>query len=812
MHSNFNASRIHQLLFSSEHYDWVWPFPVVSVRNVSFIENGRGFATYQYNQPTNEFYDLFHRYQWNKIYCTDSTFDANKYEAIYVASISRYNVLYLPDYKVLERATRVSEIEFQIERCKFRKNGLGIVSEHLNVEFSSNVWVWNILDNLFEENLGGGISLYLPRVNLLDIVLYNHSVNVNATTFRLNDNFEFRLDGFYCNSTISSNIFEDNKCWPGCFGMAGTEKDFEVVDNRFERNAVLRYVVEMNMNSHTPYTQWVDAKVEYNLVQNNYRLDPGKRGIASSPLTYAFGMLGVQNVSINRNLFGFNDLDVEFLAGQTSSSLENYLDVTLNYWGTTDQEKIKGIIFDFDDWNSFSIAEYHPFLLSNSFDSYPYVGPKYRPILDLNKPLGGRINENLILRKRDSPYLVVSDLTVMPGYQLVIEAGVKMLFYPNVGILSLGSLSIVGNHNDRISFAPVPTGVNTSIPGRPESNVKKKVNHPDVDAKLGYQIRLRDGKLNKNEGFIEIYNNTEKRWSLVCDDGFNERTAEVFCRTMGFEASNSAVFRSPFYDIFVLGYPKMHEQLIEWYWRESFICDGREAGVEECRRRINYALPECMIARRYVFVRCGTRNIPENLDYWGSIRFNLPTFESGQMTYDFIRMEQVDVYGAGRLHGKRSAAVEGIFRTPEASRISIQNCLWNAIEYVAAIDRFSIGDNVIQNNNGYGIGIVSLNGQSTDAAESAFVPLIQNRVPYDAYGFIRMCTVEKLLKVTDRSLLYFKYDFETVDCLKILRSKQPRKRIGIRFLQVGALIFVSHHLSLKFQIVISIYLLLWWPF
>jgi len=35
--------------------------------------------------------------------------------------------------------------------------------------------------------------------------LYNHSVNISDTLFQDNDNFEFRVDGFYCNSTISFN-------------------------------------------------------------------------------------------------------------------------------------------------------------------------------------------------------------------------------------------------------------------------------------------------------------------------------------------------------------------------------------------------------------------------------------------------------------------------------------------------------------------------------------------------------------------------------------------------------------------------------
>jgi len=94
------------------------------------------------------------------------------------------------------------------------------------------------------------------QVNLMYTELYNHSVNVSETTFADNDNFEFRVDGFYCNSTIASNRFARNRCRVGCVTIAGTAKDLELTDNEFVENAG-RYIVEFNMNSHTPFTQWV---------------------------------------------------------------------------------------------------------------------------------------------------------------------------------------------------------------------------------------------------------------------------------------------------------------------------------------------------------------------------------------------------------------------------------------------------------------------------------------------------------------------------------------------------------------------------
>lgn len=614
--------------------------------------------------------------------------------------------------------------------------------------------------------------------------LYNHSVDINDTYFINNDNFAFRIDGFYCNSTIARNRFQGNRCKVGCIAIAGTEKDFDFHDNEIVENTG-KYMLEINMNSHTPFTQWVQASVSYNNIKRNVKPFVEKDPTATSmPTTYAFGVLGLQNVTLRRNLFS-NGMDFEMLGGQSSALLENYLDVTENFWGTVDQIKIKDRIFDFDDWNSYAIAEYFPFLVSDSFNSPVFVGEKWRPILDLSQPLGGRITENLNLKRRAEPYIVKSDLTVMQDVSLIIEEGVELQFYPSVGILVLGSLVAQGTPESRVKFGPImKTLYNTNRGKRSTLVPSDKILHPDIDSRLGYQVRLTGGT-NEDEGFIEIYNNTEHRWSIICDNNFNERTAEVACRTMGKEPSNAWVRINHYYDIFVYGYPKMHEQVIEWFWRESLICDGSEAALDQCRFKVNYNLYQCMDRRDYVFVRCGPRNLPPEYDYWGSIRFSAPNYESMYITAGYSSLSYVDIYGAGILHSDKSGAVQAIYRTPESDNVCVQNCASNGYDYIAPISKFNILHNVIQNNNGYAIGTLVLNGQSSEQRESQFTPLVVSGVPYNVYSMLRMCTTEKLVYVKDRALLYHKYTFETIDCIKVLRSREPHKQVAVRFLQVN---------------------------
>jgi len=179
----------------------------------------------------------------------------------------------------------------------------------------------------------------------------------------------------------------------------------------------------------------------------------------------------------------------------------------------------------------------------------------------MSGPIGGRIGENLRLKPRSEPYIVNRDLTVMKGVSLTIEAGTELQFFPNIGILVLGSLVALGNEDNPVRLSPVPKSLYTT-PSRESRSADStpRIQHPDLNPHSGYRLRLSGGS-SPDDGYLEIYNETEHRWTIVCDDNFNDFTAQVACRTMHKEASNVVVRRNPYYDIFVFGYPLMHEQV-----------------------------------------------------------------------------------------------------------------------------------------------------------------------------------------------------------------------------------------------------------
>jgi len=129
------------------------------------------------------------------------------------------------------------------------------------------------------------------------------------------------------------------------------------------------------------------------------------------------------------------------------------VDVAQNWWGTADVVKIKERIFDFDDWNNHAVAEFKPYLLENDREG-SLSSPWESPSASLSEQLGGRLTKSMNLPSRARPYLIKSDLTVMPGVTLTIAPGAVLEFAPNVGILVLGVLKAQGHRHEEIVMRP----------------------------------------------------------------------------------------------------------------------------------------------------------------------------------------------------------------------------------------------------------------------------------------------------------------------------------------------------------------------
>lgn len=116
--------------------------------NTTAEANDNGIVTRHYNQPSNEFGDLFHRYRWETVRIYGVTFSRNRRIALHVPSITKYHELYLPTFEELQRPFTAAEITYELDSCLVQSNGGGVVGEHNHVEFSNNMWIWQVSERV----------------------------------------------------------------------------------------------------------------------------------------------------------------------------------------------------------------------------------------------------------------------------------------------------------------------------------------------------------------------------------------------------------------------------------------------------------------------------------------------------------------------------------------------------------------------------------------------------------------------------------------------------------------------------------------
>lgn len=369
-----------------------------------------------------------------------------------------------------------------------------------DVRESNNLFNW-VFESVVMENNAGGVSLSLPYVWKFN-ENFTHSVYVNESSFTKNTGFGFTVDGHFSRVNITFSTFEDNTCKQGVLAMRGMEKEMFIYDNKIRRN-VGTFMVEFNMDSQSGILGDVFAYFEYNIVQSN-RHNP-LEGIGArtyQPASTAIAVKGLQKVNITHNLLGDNEMDYELLAGLYTARIENYVNVEANWWGSPDASYIRERIFDFDDWNNYAIADFQPFLADNRLNAaVKYEGTGQETQLIDFDALGGQLRRDLVLEYRPQPYVVKSDLTVMPGVTLEIKPGVIVEFYPSIGILVLGRLLAVGLRNNHITFQPLDTSRTLEYKVAPSTPANNRYERSVDDLKLDERTARESRSIHSSRSF-----------------------------------------------------------------------------------------------------------------------------------------------------------------------------------------------------------------------------------------------------------------------------------------------------------------------
>ena len=779
---------VKHLPFNRQNYDLIGKerqenieMRTISVDTTRLSGNGRGLTSNHYNRDIGFKNEFYHRHSNETILVSDCIIEQSSKEAFFVNS---------PFYDPLQFS--IAEINFTIIDSKIVKNDRGIVQYSRDIRNSNNLFHWVLNRTKVSQNNGPALLLRLPYVWQYN-ENFTHSIQIFDNDFSENRNFEFTIDGHYANINMTGNRFADNRCREGLIKISGMEKAMKISYNSMTNNYG-HYVVEFDMHSHADKFGVVSANFYYNTLLNNRDIPPSfTLNDDYQPQSFAVAMRGVQFINITRNLIKNENLQFEFLAGVLTGSLDNTVNVQENWWGSPNSSRIRERIQDFDDWNSYAIADFSPFLTLESIDSVSIPAASPETLLDFTHHSGGRLYQSIQLSKRPFPYVINSDLTIMPGAQLHIQAGVEIEFYPSVGILVLGELITAGNDKNPVILRPHRMRDDRYRFKRQDNSYEIK--QPDAadltDVRLCITESCKEWLPSKNmrHGFLEVFNKTTLQWMSVCDSRFTENNAEIVCRQLGFSTLNVHLRRGRRLDVG----PTLISRVR--FWSEPLECTGQESQLSQCQVRLNgygnYSHVCAHDGEEFVYIHCGHEFVGKSNQYWGGIRFASPSFEykspstNGRPEYVGAKskLEHTVVIGAGILHGRKNAAIQMINRDVNLEFVNVSHSASHGIEAIAPSGHLRFHHLRVEKNLGSGINYLLFGGASPNQFVLPYEPLKKADVPYNIFGLVNICDVNKHMRIEGRVLLYYKYDYSTVDCVKIFRSQDRNKQIGFRIIQ-----------------------------
>lgn len=665
----------------------------ITITSSNITKNGIGLKF----RHSNSFFSrdgVYHpRYSNESTNITNNIFDNNYFSSIFVSvdelePVAEENNLTIP----------ASEIFYNLSGNKIRRNKDGIRQHIRDIRYSNNVFHWSISETNFELNKGGGVNILLPYYWQYDANM-SHTIEIYNNSFSKNNQYELSIEGHYTLLNMSHNTFKENRCRRNLISIAGMEKRMVISGNVIEYNTCGQ-IIEINMNSHADKLGAVPGSFEYNLLRYNrkpnfnttsviYRYPKLLNRLHPHSSDYALNLGGVQSLNLTRNIFLNPELRFELLVSVMMDAAEGTINAVENYWGSTIYADIQDKIFDFDDWNNYATVDISPILTQDSLTSASMnLEQVINPLLRDTRYLGGRLTKTLTLIYRKEPYIVESDLTVMPNVKLNIERGVTIEFLPNVGILVLGDLVAAGtfdkpilmrpflSEQEMITIKPRHLYNSKSKPYITQSNLDDPLslehNYAFKHYKLAFPVNLGSVRLCKNEicndgnhiydnniedqylrqevlrssnntwrmdGFLEIFNTTTLQWVPICDSLFTEYNAKVVCRQLGY--SHMSLFKRG---------RRMtieHEQITSIKnWPPSIRCTGDETNLANCLLAVhsndNHTTQCTQFGNQHTYIYCedyqenyGNPNrahtfamMNEYANFWGGIRFSCPPLAS----------------------------------------------------------------------------------------------------------------------------------------------------------------------------------------
>ena len=547
--------------------------------------------------------------------------------------------IYIYGYDRYGQLTRLIDSN-RVSRCG--NSGLRLYSYNNNQR--SQFGKWNVTRNVFDSNKDG-VSVSSSNSRLTDIAISKNSFS-NHTRFGLN--FDRSLNS---HASIDGNTFVGHRGTAGgAMLLQGTAQSLTVTRNFFLGNSG-EYVIKLS-----PYSFTMSPFVfRSNRLINNT--------VNSTELYASDNYSAVAVVSMSSRIImehnEFTNPESQFELGiqlHVQSSLELSVNVSSNYWGTTDEATIRDRIADFGYCSRLASAEYFPYLKSPSGPAVPFAVFRDTSILRPNSIVRGRVFSNTTIPLSGSPYTVVGDLTILREQTLIVEAGVELRFTANTGIMIEGRLLAQGTESLPIKF------VDNSLVVRSSSS-------------LG-SIRL-SGAV-PHEGVAQVYYNG--KWEALCalqddEDRFyrtdhNYYLSNVICRELGYVHANRQWPPSRY-----VNYSHPRDT-----WLEHLICRGSESVLRQC---LNYVYQKSKCHLGALRVSCWTsynnqvqlKQQQQSWLHWSGIRFSQSLQQPSVLSHVFLS-------SAGYANAERVAAIQAVGHRLVLEDINVTRNAWTGVEVI----------------------------------------------------------------------------------------------------------------------------------
>jgi hypothetical protein len=379
---------------------------------------------------------------------------------------------------------KMTLLEINVENTTMRSGSKNIIdinscSTHVHGNLSSSVFIGHSqsvvfdinakfinLSAAFNEFKGGRKAIYVgscgapieeyPSLHQLNI-LGNRFEMVSETAIGIHgnvDNIEITNNTFVSNQKcfnptlakfdfkslkITKNIFQDNHAADGVIRLSqprSVKSTVEILQNTFEKNTGkvisftspnIKSTVEILQNTFEKNTGTViscmspNIKSTVEILQNTFENNTGTVISFKSP-----------NINIYKNFFDNENADYTLkVVPNTINYVGSIINASLNYWGTTDLNRISKQIYDHDYDESLLDVTFRPYLGSRNYSD---IRNAENAFLSTSGEIGGSVNGEIKLTADDSPYLVASNIVVEEEDVLTLEGGVVLLFKEGLGI------------------------------------------------------------------------------------------------------------------------------------------------------------------------------------------------------------------------------------------------------------------------------------------------------------------------------------------------------------------------------------------